>query len=104
MPAGPLRLFARGGGFMPGPADGSHFSALSAAAEELIAAVGFESRNARPGRHIERLQDRSGLGIDAVQIALFAFPGAVPEFAVDPCDPGDEAIGFDGAENRPGLR
>ena len=41
-----------------------------------------------------------GLRIDAPQIALVAFPGAVPEFAVDPGDPGDEAVGLDGAKNR----
>ncbi len=32
-----------------------------------------------------------------------AFPGAVPELAVDPGDPGDEAVGLDGAKDRPGL-
>ena len=30
-------------------------------------------------------------------------PGGVPELAVDPGDPGDEAVGLDGAKNRPGL-
>src|SRR5438874_10515262 len=37
------------------------------------------------------------------QIALVAFPGAVPELAVGPGDPGDDAAGLDGAKNRPCL-
>ena len=35
---------------------------------------------------------------------VVAFPGAVPELAVDPGDAGDEAVGLDRAEHRPGLR
>jgi hypothetical protein len=44
------------------------------------------------------------LRVDSPQIALVTFPGGVPELAVDPGDPGDEAIGLDSAKNRPGLR
>ena len=86
-----------------GPADGSHLPAPSASAEELIAAIGLEPRNAHSGRHLEPLQDLSRLRIDSPQIALVTFPGAVPELAIDPGDPGDEAVGLDGAKNRPGL-
>ena len=57
-----------------------------------------------PGRHLEPLQHLARFGIDSPQIALVAFPGAVPELAVDPGHPGDEAVGLDGAKNRPGLR
>src|SRR6202140_4073732 len=86
-----------------GPADGSPLPAPSASAEELIAAIGLEPRHAHAGRHLEALQDLSGSRIDSPQIALVTFPGAVPELAVDPGDPGDEAVGLDGAKNRPCL-
>jgi hypothetical protein len=87
-----------------GPANGSQFPAPSPSAEELIAAIGLQPRNKHSGRHIEPLQHLSGPRVDSPQIALIAFPGAVPEISVDPGDPGDEAIGFDGAKNRPGVR
>src|SRR5256885_9977969 len=112
-PRGPLRLLARGvegnlgaaarRGDSAGPADGSHLPAPSSSAEELIAAIGFEPRHAHSGRHLQALQDLSGSRIDSPQIALVAFPGAVPELAVGPGDPGDDAVGLDGAENRPCL-
>src|SRR5205814_8187945 len=86
-----------------GSADGSHLAAPSTSAEELIAAIGLEPRHAHSGRHVEPLQDLSGSRIDSPQIALVAFPGAVPELAVDPGDPGDEAVALDGAKNRPCL-
>src|SRR5213078_4281461 len=70
---------------------------------ELIAAIGLEPRHAHSGRHVEPLQDLSRSRIDSPQIALVAFPSAVPELAVDPGDPGDEAIGLDGAKDRPCL-
>src|SRR4029077_15999646 len=68
-----------------------------------IAAIGFEPRNADSGRHVEPLQDLSRARIEPPQIALVAFPGAVPELSVDPGDPGDEAVGLDRAKNRPCL-
>ncbi len=64
----------------------------------------LEPRDARSGRHLEPLQYPSRLRIDPPQFALVAFPGSVPELAVDPGDPGDEAVGHDRAKNRPGLR
>ena len=67
----------------------------------MIAAIGLEPRHAHPGRHLELLEDLSGLRIDSPKIALVTFPGAVPELSVDPGDSGDEAVGLDGAENRP---
>src|SRR6266567_4535835 len=107
------RLFARGvdgdlgaaahRGASPGRADGSHLPAASASAEELIAAIGLEPRHAHSRRHLELLQDLSCSRIDPPQIALVTFPGAVPELAVDPGDPGDDAVGLDGAKNRPGF-
>jgi hypothetical protein len=42
--------------------------------------------------------------IDSSHFALVAFPGAVPELAVNPGDPGYEPIGLDSAKNRPCLR
>src|SRR5881397_2608161 len=78
--------------------------APSSSAEELIAAIGLEPRHAHSGRHLERFQDLSRSRIDSPQIALVSFPGAVPELAVDPGDPGDETVRFDGAKNRSCLR
>src|SRR5256884_7571420 len=86
-----------------GPADRPHLSALSSSAEEAIAAIGLEPRNAHSGRHLERFQDLPRSRIDSPQIALVTFPGGVPELSVDPGDPGDEAVGLDGAKNRPCL-
>src|ERR1700722_4903338 len=73
------------------------------AAKEPTAAVGLEARHDQPGRHPEALQNLSRSRIDSPQFALFPFPGAVPEFVVDPGDSGDEAIRFDGAKNRAAL-
>src|SRR5258708_6511843 len=91
----------RGGS--PRPADGSHLPAASAAAEELIAAIGLEPRHAHSRRHLEPLQNLSRSRIYPPHIALVTFPSAVPEFSVDPGDPGDEAVGLDGAKYRAGL-
>src|SRR5229473_1069440 len=99
-----LSLRARPVGVAPvGPADGSHLPAVSAAAEELVAAIGFEPRYTHSRRHVEPLQDLSGSRIDSPHIALVTFPGAVPELAVDPGHAGDEALGLDGAQNGAGL-
>ena len=87
----------------PGPSDGPHLPAGSSAAKELIAAIGFQARHADAGRHIELLQDLTRSGIDSPQIAFVTFPGAVPKLSIDPGDAGDEAVGLDGAKNRPGL-
>ena len=95
---------AAGHGASPGSADDSHLPAASASAEELIAAIGLEPRHEYSGRHLEPLQDLSRSRIDSPQIALVIFPGGVPELSVDPGDSGDEAVGLDGAKNRPCLR
>jgi hypothetical protein len=62
---GPLRLLARGvdgplgaaapRGASPRPADGPHLPAPASSAEELIAAIGLEPRNAYSARHLEHL-------------------------------------------------
>ena len=46
---------------------------------------------------------RVDAAIDAADVALVAFPGAVPQFPVHPRHAGDEAVGLDGAKNRPGF-
>ena len=60
-------------------------------------------RRAHPGGMVEPLQNLARSRIDAPHFALVAFPGGVPELSVDPGDPGDEAVGLDGAKNRPGV-
>src|SRR6266446_5515780 len=89
----------RGASF--GPADGPHLPTLSSAAEELITAIGLEPRHADSGRHLEPIHHLSRSRIDSSQIALVTFPGAVPEFSVDPSDPGDEAVGHDRVKDCP---
>src|SRR5580692_8975993 len=88
----------------PWPPDRPDLPGSSSPAEEPVASVGLESRNVHSGRHLETLQDRSGAWIDPPQVALVALPRAVPKISIDPGDPGDEAIGFDGAQDRAGLR
>src|SRR4029450_655316 len=53
--------------------------------------------------HLEPFEDLSRSGVDSPQLALVPLPGSVPELAVDPGDPGDEAVGCDRAKNRPGF-
>src|SRR5512146_851084 len=86
------------------PANGPHLAALPSATKEPIAAVGFEPRHTHASRHLELLQNLPRLRVDAPQITLVAFPGAVPELSVDPRHPGDEAVGLDGAENLARVR
>src|SRR5471032_1473490 len=112
--AGPLGLLASrvdgnpgvaaGRGVSPGSANRSYLSAVSAAAEELLGAIGLEPRHACTGRHLEALQYFSRLRIDMSQLARVIFPGAVPEFSVNPGDAGDEAVGFYSAKNLPRFR
>jgi hypothetical protein len=83
---------AAGRGASPGSADASHLAAASASAEEEIAAIGLEPRHVDSRRHLEPLQDLSRSRIDASDIALVTFPGAVPELSGNPGDPGDEAV------------
>jgi hypothetical protein len=66
----------------------------------LVAAVGLKSRYADTRRHFDPLQHIAGLRIDPPHIALVAFPCAVPKLAIDPGNAGDEAVGFDGAQDR----
>jgi hypothetical protein len=75
-------------GASPRPANGSHLgAAASASAEELIAAIGLEPGYAHVRRHLELLQDLSRSWINSSQIALLAFPGAVPKLVVDKVTP-----------------
>src|SRR5260221_3950548 len=87
-----------------GPPHGSHLSAVSTSAKELIAAIGLEPRYADAGRHLEPRVELARSRIQSPQFALVALPGAVPEFAVDPGDRGDEAVGLDGAKDRTCVR
>ena len=90
-------------GSSPRPPDRPDLPALFPSAEELIAAIGLESRDMNSAWHIETLKNLSGARIDSPQIALVTFPGRVPQLSIDPGDPGDKAVGLDGAQNRPGI-
>src|SRR5581483_4883149 len=86
------------------PAHGPHLAAACTAAEEPVAAVGFQARHAHAGRHRAALQHLPRSRVDPPELARVVLPGTVPELAVDPRDPGDEAAARDGAQDRPGLR
>ncbi len=75
----------------------------AAAAIEEVGAVGLEPADAGAARHLEPLEHGAALRVDAADLALVAFPGAVPQLAVDPGHAGDEAVGLDGANDRAGL-
>src|SRR5215831_6223529 len=77
--------------------------ALSSTAEELIVTIGLKPGNAGPARHLDTFKNFSRSRIDSPQITVITFPGGVPELAIDPGDPGDEAVGLDGAKNRAGI-
>src|SRR5689334_21381756 len=84
------------------PLDRADLAALAAAAEEPVLAVGFETGDEGAFRHDELLLDRAGLGVDAAELALIAFPGRVPELAIDPGDAGHMPVGLDRAQDLAG--
>ena len=86
-----------------GPAHDPHISAFSSSTEEPVGAIGLEPRYAHAGGHLESFQDLSRSRVDAPQITLITLPGAVPELAIHPRNPGDEAVRFNRAKNRSGL-
>src|SRR5262245_38683666 len=83
--------------------NGSDLPASAPSAEEPIAAVRLEPGHLHTRRHVESLENFSGLGINSPYVAFVPFPGAVPELTVDPGDAGDKAVGFDRAKNRSGF-
>jgi hypothetical protein len=87
----------------PGPPDCPDLPDSSISAEELVGAIGLKAGNPNPVGHIEPLKNFSGLRIDSPQVALVTVPGGVPELSVDPGNPGDEAVGLDGAKNGPSI-
>src|SRR3569833_962770 len=85
------------------PAHDAHLAALAAAAEEAVLAIGLQTRDGCSLRHVELMQHLAALGIDSSEIALVVFPGAVPELAIDPRDPGDKARAGNGAQDLAGV-
>src|SRR5690606_29795015 len=71
---------------------------------EAVGAVGLESRYARARRHVDALEHFARTRVDSPEIARLVFPRAVPEFAIDPGDTGDEATGLDRAQDGAGAR
>src|SRR5262252_3584497 len=94
---------ASGRGASLGPANGPHLATPRASTEELIAAIGLEPRHSHSRRHLECLQNLSRSRIDSPQLTFVILPGTVPELSLSPGDAGHEAIGLDGAKDRPGL-
>src|SRR4051812_4956508 len=81
------------------PADRPDLSAIAPSAEEAIPAVGFEARDANTLRHGEAVEHLSRTGIDSPQLAFVTFPRTMPKLAVDPGNPGDEAVRLDGPQD-----
>src|SRR5215468_2523027 len=94
---------ASGRGASLGPANGPHLATSRASTEELIATIGLEPRHGHSRRHLDDLQNLSRSWIDSPQLAFVILPGTVPELSSGPGDAGHEAIGLDGAKDRPGL-
>src|SRR5207244_11153834 len=82
---------------------GADLSARSAAAIEQVCPVGLEPADDGATRHLQALEHSAALWVDSADVALVAFPGAVPQLAVDPGHAGDKAVGLDGAQNGAGL-
>src|SRR5881628_1300665 len=59
------------------------FSARSAAAIKEVGPVGLEPADAGAERHLQPLEHAAALRVDAAEFARVAFPGAVPQLAVD---------------------
>src|SRR3546814_18051789 len=76
-----------------GAADGPHRSAAAAAAEAGVAAIGLEPRYTNARRHVDLLQALSRLGVAPPQVALCAFPRAVPDFTAPPGAAGYTQVG-----------
>ena len=83
------------------PPDRSDLAALFPSAEEPIGTIRFEPGNVDSLGHVEVFKHFTRLRIDSPQIALVTFPGGVPQLSIDPRNPGDEAVGLDGAKNLP---
>jgi len=81
------------------PPDCPNFAGLSSSAEELIATVGLKPGNVDSVVHVEAFENFTSLRIDSPQVALFNFPGCVPQFSLDPSDSGDKTIGLDSAKD-----
>jgi hypothetical protein len=88
----------------PRPSDYPDPPGLSSTAEKLITAIGLKPRDLDFGGHVNFLQNLSGSRINSAKIAFVAFQSCVPELTIDPGDSSDEAIGLDGAKNRPRVR
>src|SRR5262249_34531990 len=86
-----------------GLAHGAHLAAASTATVEDASAVGLEPGYGDTGGHLEALKDFTRFRIDAAEFALLGLQGAMPEFAVDPGNARDEAIGFNRAQDGAGL-
>lgn len=86
------------------PSHGPNFPAVATAAKEPTIAIGFQPRHDDAFGHIDPFQYFAALRIDAAQVALVAFPGAVPKFAIDPGDASDKALGFYGTQDDTGFR
>jgi hypothetical protein len=86
----------------PRPPHHPNPAGAGAAAEQPIASVGLESADRDPGRHREPGLDRAGVRIDAADLAVVAFPHAVPQLAVDPGHAGDVAVGLQRPQDRAG--
>src|SRR5258708_10768766 len=78
---------------------GADLPTRSAAAIEQVCPVGLDPADAGAAQHLQPLEHGAVLRVDSTDIAFVAFPGGVPQLAVDPGHAGDEAVGLDGAHN-----
>src|SRR5271169_237847 len=86
-----------------GAAHGAYFAARTPAGVKQVGTIGLEPRYRDAFGHGEPGQNLAALGGDVADLALVAFPCAMPEFAVDPRHSRDEAVRLDRAQDRARL-
>src|SRR6188508_963679 len=91
-------------GSVPATAHRAEFPGATAAAEEAVLAVGFETRHRDTRRQFQGFDDLAVVRIDMAQFARVVFPGGMPHLAIHPAHAGDEAVRLDGTQDLPGLR
>src|SRR5689334_12586554 len=65
--------------------------------------VRLQAADPRATRHLQSFKHLPVVRIDPTEIALLAFPSAVPQLAVDPGNTRDETIRFDRAQDGAGF-
>src|SRR5262245_57463756 len=77
--------------------DGADLAAASSAGVEKVGAIGLQPADPDASRHLQPLEHRTTVRVDAADLAFVGLPRRMPELAIDPGNTGDEAVRLDGA-------